>query len=201
MTGPKGERRLQSFEFVIPVVVGTAAYYLGKKATEYHSHKWTLYVRSVNGEDMTHLLSKVVFQLHPSFDNPMREYTHPPYELTETGWGEFEIAVLLHFTDDAFEEPVELYHKLKLYGEDDPSGQAISKKPVVSETYEELVFHEPAEGFYQRVANHMPIPAPAMSQAQWFTAFNQQDDLRKLTAARQRVAGMTASVQRQLEAA
>ena len=72
---------------------------------------------------------------------------------------------------------------------------------VVSETYEELVFHEPAEGFYQRVANHMPMPAPPMSQAQWFTAFNQQDDLRKLNAARQRVAGMTASVQRQLEAA
>ena len=139
----KGERRLQNFEFVIPVVVGTAAYYLGKKvlqlelrfhprpplvifsftrscvqATEYHSHRWTLYVRSVNGEDLTHLLSKVrfhrlcttenkfygyisdqimqvVFQLHPSFDNPMREYTHPPYELTETGWGEFEIAALV----------------------------------------------------------------------------------------------------------
>ncbi|KAL3139896.1 hypothetical protein ABBQ38_004190 [Trebouxia sp. C0009 RCD-2024] len=72
---------------------------------------------------------------------------------------------------------------------------------VVSETYEELVFHEPAEGFYQRVANHMPMLAPPMSQAQWFTAFDQQDDLRKLTAARQRVAGMTASVQRQLEAA
>lgn len=36
----------------------------------------------------------------------------------------------LHFTDDAVEEPVELYHKLKLYGEDDPSGQASTKKPV-----------------------------------------------------------------------
>ena len=36
----------------------------------------------------------------------------------------------LHFTDDAGEEPVELYHKLKLYGEDDPSGQASTKKPV-----------------------------------------------------------------------
>ena len=72
---------------------------------------------------------------------------------------------------------------------------------VVSETYEELVFTEPAESFYQRVANHMPMPAPPMSQAQWFTTFNQQEDLRKFNAARQRVAGMTASVQRQLEAA
>jgi hypothetical protein len=142
----------------------------------------------------------------------------------------------LHFTDDAGEEPVELYHKLKLYGEDDPSGQASTKKPVsawlltlvtcssikpiwqaatlllgriclrmllqvVSETYEELVFREPAETFYQRVANHMPVPSPPMSQAQWFTTFHPQEDLRKFSAARQRVAGMTASVQRQLEAA
>ena len=45
------------------------------------------------------------------------------------------------------------------------------------------------------------MPAPPMSQAQWFTTFNQQEDLRKFNAARQRVAGMSASVQRQLEAA
>lgn len=80
----KGERRLQNVELVVPIVLGTAAFYLGKKvvltvvtcnakynathkqlgitvvqATEYHSHKWTLYVRSVNGQDLTHILSKV----------------------------------------------------------------------------------------------------------------------------------------------
>ena len=78
-----------------------------------------MYVRGANGEDLTHLISKVglqavaevlavnlqeydvnlalqvVFQLHPSFDNPTREYTHPPYEVTETGWGEFEIVVIV----------------------------------------------------------------------------------------------------------
>ena len=42
----------------------------------------------------------------------------------------------LHFTPDAAEEPLELYHKLKLYGEDDPGGQASVKKPVSL-----LVFH------------------------------------------------------------
>lgn len=44
--------------------------------------------------------------------------------------GSFCMCLQLHFTDDAGEEPVELYHKLKLYGEDDPSGQASTKKPV-----------------------------------------------------------------------
>ena len=42
------------------------------------------------------------------------------------------MSLQLHFQDDAGEEPVELYHKLKLYGEDDPSGQASTKKPVRS---------------------------------------------------------------------
>ena len=72
---------------------------------------------------------------------------------------------------------------------------------VMSETYEEMVFSEPTEAFYQKVVSHNPVAAPQMSQSQWFTSFNPQDDLRKIASARQRVAGMTASVQRQLEAA
>ena len=36
---------------------------------------------------------QVVFRLHESFQSPIRELTVPPYELTEVGWGEFDIAV------------------------------------------------------------------------------------------------------------
>jgi transcription initiation factor IIF auxiliary subunit len=35
--------------------------------------------------------------LHESFQNPRRDVEMPPYELTETGWGEFDIVVVLHF--------------------------------------------------------------------------------------------------------
>ena len=79
----------------------------------------------------------------------------------------------------------------------------INRTPVqvMSETYEEMVFSEPTEAFYQRVVSHNPVAAPQMSQSQWLASFNPQDDLRKIASARQRVAGMTASVQRQLEAA
>ena len=45
-----------------------------------------------------------------------------------------------------------LYHRLKLYEED---GSLSTKKPVVSETYEEVVFSEPHEDFYNRVSNHV----------------------------------------------
>ena len=38
---------------------------------------------------------KVTFNLHVSFQNPSRTIEKPPFELTETGWGEFEIGVVV----------------------------------------------------------------------------------------------------------
>ncbi len=57
-----------------PVVFGSCAFYLGTKlANESHTHRWTLYVRGAYGEDLSYMLEKVVFTLHHSFDNPVRE--------------------------------------------------------------------------------------------------------------------------------
>lgn len=36
---------------------------------------------------------QVTFQLHQSFKNPVREVFEPPYEVTEAGWGEFDVGV------------------------------------------------------------------------------------------------------------
>jgi hypothetical protein len=36
---------------------------------------------------------QVTFTLHPSFKQAVRTLTAPPFELTETGWGEFEIGI------------------------------------------------------------------------------------------------------------
>ncbi len=40
-----------------------------------------------------------------------------------------ELLLQLHFAPDAREKDVEVFHRLKLYSDDDPTGQ--SKKPVV----------------------------------------------------------------------
>ena len=85
-------KRKRDTELVVPICYGTCAYYLGKKADEYHSHKWTVYLREPEHGDLSHVISKVVFNLHPSFKEPVRTLEKPPYEVTETGWGEFEIA-------------------------------------------------------------------------------------------------------------
>jgi hypothetical protein len=67
------------------------------QASEYQSHRWTIYMRSPTGEDLQHVLKKVTFGLHESFTVPKRDIEFPPYELTEVGWGEFDIVVTLHF--------------------------------------------------------------------------------------------------------
>lgn len=65
------------------------------------SHKWTVYVRGATNEDLSAVIKRVVFQLHPSFTNPMRVVESPPFELSECGWGEFEIAISIFFHSDA----------------------------------------------------------------------------------------------------
>lgn len=41
---------------------------------------------------------QVVFKLHPSFQQPVRAVDGPSFELTESGWGEFDIAVEVRHT-------------------------------------------------------------------------------------------------------
>jgi len=72
---------------------------LGKKADEFHTHKWTLYLRGANNEDLSGVINKVVFHLHPSFAQPVRELTDPPFEVTERGWGEFEAQIRIIWRD------------------------------------------------------------------------------------------------------
>jgi YEATS domain-containing protein 4 len=96
--------RLSKTTACLPIVYGSAAFYLGKKADEYASHEWTLYLRAPNHEDLSAVVSKVVFQLHVSFAQPIREFTEPPYEVTERGWGEFEAQIRIIWKDTS-EQP------------------------------------------------------------------------------------------------
>ncbi|XP_071722728.1 transcription initiation factor TFIID subunit 14b-like [Rutidosis leptorrhynchoides] len=217
------EKRLKDVEISVPIVYGTIAFYLGRKASESMSHKWTVYVRGATNEDLRAVISRVVFQLHPSFNNPTRVVESPPFEVSETGWGEFEIAITLFFRNDACDKQLDLYHNLKLYPEDE-SGPQSTKKPVVVETYNEVVFPEPSEAFFARVQNHPAVvvprlphgfnlPTPAVSEnmnerergdtkdhphSQWFMNFSEADELLKLAAARQQVQVHIAKLKRQL---
>lgn len=91
--------RLSQTTACLPIVYGSIAFYLGKKADEFQTHEWTLFVRGPNHEDISAAISKVVFQLHASFAQPVRELTQPPFEVTERGWGEFEAEIRIVWKD------------------------------------------------------------------------------------------------------
>jgi YEATS domain-containing protein 4 len=69
--------------------------------------------------------------------------------VTETGWGEFEIQIKLYFVPESTEKPQTLWHSLKLhpYG-NDIEGKRERREKVVSQNYEEVIFNEPVEQFY-----------------------------------------------------
>lgn len=131
-----------------PIVFGNVARSFGKKREEDgHTHQWTVYVKPYKNEDMTAYVKKVHFKLHESYANPNRILTKPPYEVTETGWGEFEVVIKLYFHDPT-ERPVTLYHILKLFQSPIVEGEVLpqdTKKGLVSESYEEIVFQEPTQ--------------------------------------------------------
>ncbi|KDP46722.1 hypothetical protein JCGZ_06510 [Jatropha curcas] len=216
-------RRIKDVEISVPVVHGTIAFYLGRKASESQSHKWTVYVRGVTNEDLGAVIKRVVFQLHPSFNNPTRVVESPPFELSECGWGEFEIVITIVFHSDVCDKQLDLYHHLKLYPEDETGPQS-TKKPVVVESYNEIVFPDPSESFFTRVQNHpavivprlpagfnLPTPVPIENLKErergdtkdhplshWFLNFSEADELLKLAAARQQVQAHIIKLRRQL---
>jgi YEATS domain-containing protein 4 len=139
-----------------PFIYGSFCTALGKKTTDLGTHRWTLFLRGPNDEDMSCFVSKVVFTLHPSFVVPVREVTNSPFEVTEVGWGEFEAAITIHFHDPD-EAPVELLHTIKFYHPDArESDQNQSKKPVMYETYDEIVFTDPKLEFKQCLMMYCP---------------------------------------------
>ncbi len=59
----------------IPISYGTIAFQIGKNkvgSAQEHSHKWMVFVRGASNQDISYAISKVVFTLHPSFDEPVR---------------------------------------------------------------------------------------------------------------------------------
>tara|TARA_B100000519_G_scaffold95902_1_gene83368 strand:+ start:479 stop:1381 length:903 start_codon:yes stop_codon:yes gene_type:complete len=140
-------------EYVLPISYGSCAYWLGKKADEYHSHEWTVFVRGQNNRDLRDAIESVTFQLHPSFAEPKRVLTEPPYEVTETGWGEFEIGIEIRFHPEVGEDKEKLTANLKLFPDADEiakSGPQTTKKPLVVEHREELIFHKPRKSFWEK---------------------------------------------------
>ncbi|OAO17778.1 hypothetical protein AV274_0454 [Blastocystis sp. ATCC 50177/Nand II] len=131
---------------VIPFVHGSIAWWMGNSNEQSNMYDWKVYIRGVNGEDMSTFIKSATFTLHASFRQNQRVIDHFPFEVREQGWGEFEVEVKVEFKNDA-ELPVTFTHFLKLHPfNGEPSRENV---PVVNEYYDEFVFNDPTEYMYQ----------------------------------------------------
>lgn len=139
----------------------------------------------------------MVFQLHPSFAQPTRELNKPPFEVTETGWGEFEASIRIIWNEVAEERSTILTHGIRLYPNKapsicaDPSGYMNNQVPVVAEKYDEVVFTNPREEFHQLLLNghkkkNLAYPlSNEQSVLQHYRTYADEEDVKALLAAKQ----------------
>mmetsp|Transcript_17976 Transcript_17976/g.32826 ORF Transcript_17976/g.32826 Transcript_17976/m.32826 type:complete len:208 (-) Transcript_17976:383-1006(-) len=193
-----GVRRIRNKELVLPIIFGTQAWWLGKKQSQdYSTHRWTVYVRGPNFEDLSRFISKVTFELHPTFSVPKRLVEQQPFEVTESGWGEFDINITLHFSSDSEDKSFSFVHRLQFY--EGENVQQTTKKPVINEVYEEVVFVDPCESFYKRVTSVIPGPAPELSCKAFCPPVDDREEIERYNSARARVAAMVVDVKRDFD--
>ncbi|KRW98492.1 hypothetical protein PPERSA_03323 [Pseudocohnilembus persalinus] len=132
----------------VPIFYGTISFYLGKKQTEDFTHKWMFFMRGLHNQDLSNVIDKLQIYLHESFPDREKNLLQPPYEFYEKGWGGFDILIRIHFKPPYNKEPLELTHKLQLFHQNTSQPQN-SKKPVMAENYEEVVFVNPSTEFYK----------------------------------------------------
>ncbi|KAA1088906.1 NuA4 histone H4 acetyltransferase complex and the SWR1 complex subunit [Puccinia graminis f. sp. tritici] len=146
------KRRIRGAAIHRPIVYGSVATMIPVEeriAKPDHNMRWTVAVRSaaspapgsailegraipgdvIGGcDDLSYFIKKVTFKLHESYPNPLRVVDKAPFELTETGWGEFVINITIHFLSESAEKAIQLQHPLKLH---DPTADPNSLIPPV----------------------------------------------------------------------
>uniref|UniRef100_A0A914KVP5 YEATS domain-containing protein n=1 Tax=Meloidogyne incognita TaxID=6306 RepID=A0A914KVP5_MELIC len=84
---------------LVRLLIGNVSKFLPEKTSTDFTHKWTVYVRAVGPEQFTDrsFIRKIVFRLHESFTNPEREVSNPPFEVSECGFGSFDMVITIYF--------------------------------------------------------------------------------------------------------
>ncbi|KAK1750737.1 protein AF-9 [Echria macrotheca] len=161
---PPAGKRVKGCQIFRPFIYGTTARPFDEKTNpkppgvpDDHTHSWTVFVKGIDDVDISYWLRRVQFKLHESIPNHVRmvdSVPSKPFEIHETGWGEFEIAIKLYYVPESGEKPQTLYHHLRLH----PYGRTEEEKEnmrlngtgeIISWTYEEQIFNEPYEAFYE----------------------------------------------------
>ena len=182
--GNESGGRMRGVCIVKPIVYGNSSRRFDKKREEDgHTHSWTVYIKPYHNEDMSVYVKKIQFKLHDSYATPLRMVTKPPYEVTETGWGEFEVVIKIFFHDPS-ERPVTIYHPLKLFQTD--SNIVIGKKIVISESYDEMIFQDPTVMMHSLLTSNRQLTLGAYKHETDFED-KKQKSLTQLNTAKEKI--------------
>ncbi|KAG4301830.1 hypothetical protein PCK1_001806 [Pneumocystis canis] len=75
--------------------------------------KWSIKLVAISDDGLevpALFIDKVIYKLHPTFQNPNRSFKKPPFKIEEQGWGEFEMDVTIFYAEKGGE--ITLKHDL-----------------------------------------------------------------------------------------
>ncbi|KAF2868118.1 yeats family-domain-containing protein [Massariosphaeria phaeospora] len=181
MPAPAANKRVKNRRICRNIIIGSEAWALPpighpdrpKGVPEDHTKRWTVYVRQPDGDPaLTTWLNKVQFKIFNTYENPLRTCESPPFEVSETGWGGFNIDVRLHFQPLSGEKAQYRQHFLQLekYGSDEQQAKQEATGCVRAEFLEVVQFNEPTEALYEALTaedqwNHLAVQAKGGKKA------------------------------------
>lgn len=89
------------------------------------------------------VFTKVVYNLHPTFENPVQTFTKPPFTCKNEGWGEFDFSIDCYTTE-----------KTKL----SPIIQDLNFTKSKYEITHTVVFKNPSQALQERLRETGPLP-------------------------------------------
>jgi hypothetical protein len=85
-------------EFQVALEIGHKASTKEKVDSNGNTHTWNIFLRSGDERQiLDKFVKRVVFNLHETFNNPVRTCSKLPYCVKENGYGEFEFNIDIHF--------------------------------------------------------------------------------------------------------
>lgn len=159
---PASSKRIRGTKITRPFLIGNEAHVLPHSGypdppPENHTKGWKVYVRPLpNGPDITTWLKKVQFKLHHTYADASRTIEAPgPFEVTETGYGEFGVEIRLYFAPESGEKAVYREHYLVLgaYGSEEQKARQEKENLIVAERMEIVEFNEPTQEFFKTLTS------------------------------------------------
>lgn len=113
---------------------------------EFPMREWTIrlfILDEAGNEQPADVFTKVVYHLHPTFENPVQTFNKAPFICTNEGWGEFEIGIDCYTTEKTKLQPI--VHDLNFQQQKYESTHSVT-------------FKNPSQALQERLRETGPLP-------------------------------------------